>query len=131
MQFKVRKLRITTSDGRILLEEEIRAEAADIRDVDSVVQLLRVISSESRYKVIRQIAEKPCCFTELHNTLGYSQKTIAQCLDDLVKMDAIARATEGYALSPVGRIVLRQLREMAEIVKKIRELDNVNMEFEY
>jgi len=89
-----------------------------------------VISSESRYRVIREVAEKPCCFTALHGTLGYSQKTIAQCLDDLQRVNAIVRDRDGYTLSTLGKIILAQMKEMALLMKRVRDFEDLSMEFE-
>ncbi|MFH1327821.1 MAG: hypothetical protein ABIH76_03075 [Candidatus Bathyarchaeota archaeon] len=130
MKTRVKKIRLTTGDGKILIEEEISTKSSDIKDIDPIIEFLRVISSESRYKVMRQLAEKPSCFTEIHHSSGYSQKTVAQCLYDLVKMSAITRENGGYMLSTLGKIMLTQLKEMAEIMKKVRELEDLRVEFE-
>ncbi|RJX16513.1 ArsR family transcriptional regulator [Candidatus Bathyarchaeota archaeon] len=128
---RVRKLRLTTGDGKILLEEEINLTEVSTSDLDALMELFRIISSESRYRVIRFLAEKQTSsFKELCSTLGYSQKTIAQCLDDLLRINAITKKPEGYTLSVLGKLMISQLREMAGILRKLKELEELTMEFE-
>ncbi|WP_309493243.1 helix-turn-helix domain-containing protein [Candidatus Hecatella orcuttiae] len=130
MGIKVRRLKLSTKDGQVIIDEEIDVKLVATKDLDPVIELFRVISNESRYRVMRLLAEKPSLtFTELHQALGYSQKTIAQCLDDLLKAEAIAREPEGYQLSPLGKIILAQLREMAAILKKIDRMKDFTLEF--
>lgn len=131
MYTKIRKLRITTKDGKTILEEEVDAKAISVSDLDSLIELFRIISSESRYRIIRFLAEKKTSsFKEICDSLGYSQKTIAQSLDDLLRIHAIVRSHEGYMLSIVGKLLLSQLRELAAILRKIREFEDLVMEFE-
>lgn len=128
---KTRKFRLTTSNGKTIVEEEIDITSMPISEVDSIMDILRVVSSESRFKVIRWIAEKRCSsFKELCAGLGYSQKTIAQSLDDLLRINAIARTPEGYTLSPLGRILVSYLKELTSILRKISEFERLMMEFE-
>lgn len=130
MGVKVRRLKLTTKDGQVIIDEEVNVSLVGAEDIDPVVQLFRVISNESRYRVMRLLAERPpLTFTELHQALGYSQKTIAQCLDDLLRAEAIAREPEGYQLSPLGKIILAQLKEMAAILKKIDRMKDFTLEF--
>lgn len=131
MYGKVRRIKIRSPDGRILLEEEITAQTVNPEELESFVDMMRLMSNESRFKVIRLLADKPpCTFTQLHRELGYSEKTIAQCLEDLVRTDAIDRGSDGYRLSPLGRILLSQMREMAYIAKRLREMENLQFELE-
>lgn len=131
MYTRIRRLRITTKDGKTILEEEVDTKTISVGDLDSLIELFRIISSESRYKIIRFLAErKTSSFKELCDSLGYSQKTIAQSLDDLLRVHAITRSPEGYMLSTVGKLLLSQLRELAAILRKIREFEDLVMEFE-
>ena len=78
-----------------------------------------------------ELAKNARCFSELSNMLGYSQKTIAQCLDDLLKVGTIVRIEKGYSLSPLGKMILLQLREISALLKKIKEIEDMNFEFEF
>lgn len=132
MRTRIRKLRIITKNGRIILEEEISSKTVDSKDLDAVISLFRLVSSESRYKLMRLIAEKnPISFTKLHKLSGYSQKTIAQGLDDLLRIRAISKEYEGYMLSIIGKLLLRELKEIASIIKKIKELQDLEIDFEF
>ena len=132
MRTRIRKLRIITKNGRIILEEEISSKTVDSKDLDAVISLFRLVSSESRYKLMRLIAEKnPISFTKLHELSGYSQKTIAQGLDDLLRIRAISKEYEGYMLSIIGKLLLRELKEIASIIKKIKELQDLEIDFEF
>ncbi|RLI05158.1 hypothetical protein DRO26_03025 [Candidatus Bathyarchaeota archaeon] len=131
MQTRIRKIKLTTGNGKVILEEEIDVKNVKPSDLDWLMELFRIISSESRYRIIRFLAEKQISsFKELCTGLGYSQKTIAQCLDDLLKVNAITKKPEGYALSVVGKLLLSQLKELAGLLRKIRELEDLTMEFE-
>ena len=102
MQRRIRRFRLTTSDGKTIFEEEIDVASIPTSEIDSIMDILKTISNESRFKVIRWIAEKrSSSFKELCTGLGYSQKTIAQSLDDLLRINAIARTPEGYTPSPL------------------------------
>lgn len=118
-----------TRDGRTLLDEEIRTDSMTSEDLNFAVELFRIISNKARYNVLRELAKDDRCFTELSSNLGYSQKTIAQCLDDLLKIKAIMRQERKYSLSPAGKIILLQLRELSALLKKIREIEDINIEF--
>ena len=132
LRTRIRKLRIITKNGRIILEEEISSKTVDSKDLDAVISLFRLVSSESRYKLMRLIAEKnPISFTKLHELSGYSQKTIAQGLDDLLRIRAISKEYEGYMLSIIGKLLLRELKEIASIIKKIKELQDLEIDFEF
>ncbi|MGQ9721753.1 MAG: hypothetical protein ACUVXA_10575 [Candidatus Jordarchaeum sp.] len=132
MSTRIRKLRIITKNGRIILEEEITPKSVTTKDLDSAITLFRLISNESRYKIIRLISEKnPISFTKLHELSGYSQKTIAQGLDDLLRIRAISKESNGYMLSVIGKLLLRELKEIASIIKKIRDLQDLEIDFEF
>lgn len=132
MSTRIRKLRIITKNGRIILEEEITSKSVTTKDLDSAITLFRLISNESRYKIIRLISEKnPISFTKLHELSGYSQKTIAQGLDDLLRIRAISKESNGYMLSVIGKLLLRELKEIASIIKKIRDLQDLEIDFEF
>ena len=132
LRTRIRKLRIITKNGRVILEEEISSKTVDSKDLDAVISLFRLVSSESRYKLMRLIAEKnPISFTKLHELSGYSQKTIAQGLDDLLRIRAISKEYEGYMLSIIGKLLLRELKEIASIIKKIKELQDLEIDFEF
>lgn len=132
MRPRIRKMRIITKSGRIILEEDLSSKTVDIQDIDTVIELLRLVSNESRYKIMRLIAEKQALsFTELHQLAGYSQKTIAQALDDLLRIRAISKEYEGYMLSIIGKLLLNKLTEIASIIKKIKELQDLELDFEF
>ncbi len=132
MTARIRKLRIITKNGRIILEEEISSKIVDTKDLETVIDIFRLVSNESRYRIMRLIAEKhPISFTKLHELSGYSQKTIAQGLDDLLRIRAISKETNGYMLSIIGKLILRELREVASIIKKVRELQDLEIDFEF
>ncbi|MEM3041637.1 MAG: winged helix-turn-helix domain-containing protein [Nitrososphaerota archaeon] len=113
------------------MDEEIRTTSVDPKDLDSTIELFKIISSKTRYDVLRELAKDTRCFTELHTALGYSQKTIAQCLDDLLKIKAISRVGRGYSLSPLGKLILLQLKELSALLKKVREVEDMDFEFEF
>lgn len=131
MRPRIRKIRIITKNGRIILEEDLSSKTLENRDIDTVIELLRLISNESRYKIIRLIAEKQALsFTELHRLAGYSQKTIAQALDDLLRIRAISKEYNRYMLSLIGKLLLSKLTEIASIIKKLEELQDMELDFE-
>jgi len=131
MRPRIRKLRIVTRSGRILLEEDISPGTIDAKDLDTVISIFRLISNESRYRIMRLIAENhPITFTQLHRLSGYSQKTIAQALDDLLSIRAISKEYNGYMLSIIGKLVLNKLMEIASIIKKVMELQDLELDFE-
>ncbi|MEM2145496.1 MAG: hypothetical protein QW279_09045, partial [Candidatus Jordarchaeaceae archaeon] len=70
-------------------------------------------------------------FTELHRLAGYSQKTIAQALDDLLRIRAISKEYNGYMLSLIGKLLLSKLTEIAGIIKKLEELQDMELDFEF
>lgn len=132
MRPRIRKVRIITKNGRIILEEDLSAKTLSTQDMDMAVELLRLISNESRYKIMRLIAEKQALsFTELHRLAGYSQKTIAQALDDLLRIRAISKEYNGYMLSLIGKLLLSKLTEIASIIKKLEELQDMELDFEF
>ena len=130
MTTRIRKLKITTRDGRVLLDDELRTTTIDSHELDSTIELFRIISSKTRYDVLTALRKNSCCFTELTLNLGYSQKTIAQCLDDLLKIKAIAREERGYSISPIGKIIFLQLRDLSAMLKKIEEVEDMDLDFE-
>ncbi|RLG90837.1 MAG: hypothetical protein DRO36_05395 [Candidatus Hecatellales archaeon] len=131
MYTRIRKFRITTRDGKTVLEETIDTKTISMGDLDSLIELFRIISSESRYRIMRFLSEREASsFKEICEALGYSQKTIAQSLDDLVRIHAVRRSPEGYMLSTVGKLLISQLKELAAILRKIREFEDLVMEFE-
>ena len=131
MRKRIRRFRLTTSDGKTIFEEEIDVASIPTSEIDSIMDILKTISNESRFKVIRWIAEKrSSSFKELCTGLGYSQKTIAQSLDDLLRINAIARTPEGYTLSPLGRMLILYFKELTGILRKISEFERLMMEFE-
>ena len=130
MTTRIRKLRITTRDGKVLLDEELRTTTIDSHELDSIIELFRIISSKTRYDVLTELRKSSCCFTELTLNLGYSPKTIAQCLDDLLKIKAIAREERGYSISPIGKIIFLQLGDLSAMLKKIEEVEDVDLEFD-
>ena len=131
MYTRIRKFRITTRDGKTVLEETIDTKTISMGDLDSLIELFRIISSESRYRIMRFLSERETSsFKEICEALGYSQKTIAQSLDDLVRIHAVRRSPEGYMLSTVGKLLISQLKELAAILRKIREFEDLVMEFE-
>ena len=130
MTTRIRKLKITTRGGRVLLDDELRTTTIDSHEFDSIIELFRIISSKTRYDVLTALRKNSCCFTELTLNLGYSQKTIAQCLDDLLKIKAIAREERGYSISPIGKIIFLQLRDLSTILKKIEEVEDMDLDFE-
>jgi DNA-binding transcriptional ArsR family regulator len=132
MRPRIRKMRIITKSGRIILEEDLSSKTEDIQDIDTVIDLIRLVSNESRYKIMRLIAEKQAIsFTELHQLAGYSQKTIAQALDDLLRIRAISKEYEGYMLSIIGKLLLSKLMEIASIIKKVKELQDLELDFDF
>ena len=130
MTTRIRKLKITTRGGRVLLDDELRTTTIDSHEFDSIIELFRIISSKTRYDVLTALRKNSCCFTELTLNLGYSQKTIAQCLDDLLKIKAIAREERGYSISPIGKIIFLQLRDLSAMLKKIEEVEDMDLDFE-
>lgn len=131
MRKRIRRFRLTTSDGKTIFEEEIDVASIPTSEIDSIMDILKTISNESRFKVIRWIAEKrSSSFKELCTGLGYSQKTIAQSLDDLLRINAITRTPEGYTLSPLGRMLILYFKELTGILRKISEFEKLMMEFE-
>ncbi|WXG41624.1 MAG: hypothetical protein WED07_12820 [Candidatus Freyarchaeum deiterrae] len=131
MRPRIRKMRIITKSGRIILEEDLSSKTEDTHDIDTIIDLLRLVSNESRYKIIRIIAEKQAIsFTELHQLAGYSQKTIAQALDDLLRIKAISKEYEGYMLSIIGKLLLSKLMEIASIINKVKELQDLELDFD-
>lgn len=132
MHPRIRKMRIITKSGRIILEEDLSSKIVDTQDIDMIVELLRLISNESRYRIMRLIAEKQAVsFTELHRLAGYSQKTIAQALDDLLRIRAISKESNRYMLSIIGKLLFSKLTEMAGIIKKLEELQDMELDFEF
>nr|MDO8080443.1 hypothetical protein [Candidatus Freyarchaeota archaeon] len=132
MRPRIRKMRIITKSGRIILEEDLSSKTEDTQDIDTVIDLVRLVSNESRYRIMRLIAEKQAIsFTELHQLAGYSQKTIAQALDDLLRIRAISKEYEGYMLSIIGKLLLSKLMEIASIIKKVKELQDLELDFEF
>ncbi|MGP3667794.1 MAG: ArsR family transcriptional regulator [Candidatus Bathyarchaeota archaeon] len=131
LQRRIKRFRLTTSDGKTIFEEEIDVASVPISEVSSIMNILKIISNESRFRVISWIAEKKSSsFKELCNGLGYSQKTIAQSLDDLLKVNVITKTPEGYILSPLGRMMVLYFKELASIIRKISEFERLMMEFE-
>jgi DNA-binding transcriptional ArsR family regulator len=125
-------MRIITKSGRIILEEDLSSKTEDTQDIDTVIDLIRLVSNESRYKIMRLIAEKQAIsFTELHQLAGYSQKTIAQALGDLLRIRAISKEYEGYMLSIIGKLLLSKLMEIASIIKKVKELQDLELDFDF
>lgn len=132
LRTRIRKMRIITKNGRIILEEDISSKNVETKDLDTVINIFRLISNQSRYKLMRLIAEKnPISFTKLHELSGYSQKTIAQGLDDLLRIRAISKEYEGYMLSIIGKLLIKELKEIASIIKKIKELQDLEIDFEF
>lgn len=131
IQRRVRRFRLATSNGRTIFEEEIDVTSIPTNEINSIIDILKTISNESRFKVISWIAErKNSNFKELCSNLGYSQKTIAQSLDDLLRINAIAKTPTGYTLSPLGRIIILYFKELTGVIKKISEFEKLMMEFE-
>ncbi|MEM2133490.1 MAG: hypothetical protein Q6366_000745 [Candidatus Freyarchaeota archaeon] len=130
---RIRKLRIITKSGRVILEEDVGSKIVESQDLDTVINLLRMVSNESRFKIMRLIAEKnnPVSFSEIHRLAGYSQKTIAQALEDLLRIRAISKDYDGYMLSIIGKLLMRQLTEIASIIKKVKELQDLELDFEF
>jgi len=88
--------------------------------IDSVSFLSR---AESRVCLMESLLEnEPLDQRALQERLEYSRSTITRSLDSLAEVSWVTATSEGYQLTPVGRLVISDFRELLATVETTESL---------
>lgn len=88
--------------------------------IDSISFLSR---AESRVCLLESLLEAGLLdLRALQERLDYSRSTITRSMDSLIEVGWVTESPEGYRLTPVGRLVINDFRELLTTVETTEEL---------